>query len=259
MQTDPRIWIAALSRSHARLVSLIDQLTDEQLTGPSYASQWSIAQVLSHLGSGAEISVARLVAAAAGEVATPGESNQAIWDRWNAKSPQEQARDCRRVDEQAVRGLQALDDAQLAAIHVSLAGMELDAAGAIGMRLSEHAIHVWDVAVALDAAAVVSPDAVELLVDRLALMASRIGKPGSARLRLRVHASDPERRWLLAVEDGVRLESDSPGPADGELRLPAEAFLRLVYGRMDPQHTPALALDGWDGSLDDLRRVFPGF
>jgi hypothetical protein len=41
------------------------------------------------------------------------------------------------------------------------------------------------------------------------------------------------------------------------LDLPAEAFVRLVYGRLDPDHTPdAVTATGVD--LDLLRRTFPG-
>ncbi len=40
--------------------------------------------------------------------------------------------------------------------------------------------------------------------------------------------------------------------------MPAEALLRLSYGRLDPEHTPAdVAADPAD--LDRLRKVFPGF
>jgi hypothetical protein len=38
--------------------------------------------------------------------------------------------------------------------------------------------------------------------------------------------------------------------------LPAEALIRLVYGRLDPDHTPAVKGD--PDVLDRLRRVFPG-
>jgi len=51
-----------------------------------------------------------------------------------------------------------------------------------------------------------------------------------------------------------------PGAADGsaasDLVLPAEAFERLVYGRLDPAHTPDV--EGDASLLDELRRVFPG-
>jgi hypothetical protein len=37
--------------------------------------------------------------------------------------------------------------------------------------------------------------------------------------------------------------------------LPAESLVRLVYGRLDPDHTSPVV---GPGSLDDLRPVFPG-
>jgi hypothetical protein len=42
-----------------------------------------------------------------------------------------------------------------------------------------------------------------------------------------------------------------------DLELPSEAFIRLVYGRLDPGHTPAVS--GSASLLDELRRAFPGF
>ncbi len=46
-------------------------------------------------------------------------------------------------------------------------------------------------------------------------------------------------------------------PGLSELRLPAEAFVRLVYGRMDEAHTPAVESAGVE--LDELRQIFPGY
>jgi hypothetical protein len=45
---------------------------------------------------------------------------------------------------------------------------------------------------------------------------------------------------------------DPPAP---DLELPAEAFVRLVYGRLDPAHTPPVS---GTADLDELRSVFPG-
>ena len=42
-----------------------------------------------------------------------------------------------------------------------------------------------------------------------------------------------------------------------DLELPSEAFIRLVYGRLDPAHTPAVT--GSPTLLDELRTAFPGF
>jgi hypothetical protein len=42
-----------------------------------------------------------------------------------------------------------------------------------------------------------------------------------------------------------------------DLELPSEAFIRLVYGRLDPAHTPEVS--GRPTVLEELRRAFPGF
>jgi hypothetical protein len=50
--------------------------------------------------------------------------------------------------------------------------------------------------------------------------------------------------------------SETP-PATSSVRMPAEALIRLVYGRLDPDHTPStVTTEGID--LDALRATFPG-
>jgi hypothetical protein len=69
--------------------------------------------------------------------------------------------------------------------------------------------------------------------------------------------TDPERQFELAFSDPVTLGKPSGAQADGpSIALPAEAFIRLVYGRLDPDHTPPVVAKGVD--LDALRRSFPG-
>jgi uncharacterized protein (TIGR03083 family) len=259
---DPRALIAALRNSHERLAALAAAMTGEQLTGPSYDTDWTVAQVLSHLGSGAEIALRTLEAALAG---TPvdHDANPAIWAAWNAKSPQQQAADCLPADDAHIKRLEGLSGAELDGISLDLYGMHPDAAGLCRMRLSEHAVHTWDVAVALDAAAEVAPDAVELLLAQLPMVAGWTGKTGEAPLRLRLRGTGPEADFLLEVADKVTLGPwPGSGPAgataDGQIQLPAEALLRLVYGRLDPGHTPAVEVAGEPGLLDRARAVFPG-
>jgi len=48
--------IAELRANHDRLRSVVEGLADDQLATQSGAASWTIADVLSHLGSGAEIS-----------------------------------------------------------------------------------------------------------------------------------------------------------------------------------------------------------
>jgi hypothetical protein len=41
------------------------------------------------------------------------------------------------------------------------------------------------------------------------------------------------------------------------IELPSEAFIRLVFGRLDP--APTSAVSGSPTLLDELRTAFPGF
>jgi uncharacterized protein (TIGR03083 family) len=180
-----------------------------------------------------------------------------IWDAWNTRSPEEQARDSLRVNERLVQRFEGLSDDELARMHLNLFGMELDSAGLPRLRLAEHALHTWDIAVALDRTAQVTPDAVALLVDTLGPLVARIGKPQGKRFRLHIDTVDPEREFSLQVGDAVELSGWDGGTADGELHIPSEAFVRLIYGRLDPAHAPETHMTG-QITLDDLRHIFPG-
>jgi uncharacterized protein (TIGR03083 family) len=261
MATDPRTWIATLRNSHERLASLVDPLTPEQLRGPSYDSEWTIAQVLSHLGSGAAIALMGLPGALGQGEPVGREAFQPVWDVWNAKSPDEQAADCLTTDSTHIRSLEELSDEDLAKISFSFFGLDLDAVGLIRLRLGEHALHTWDVAVMSDPAATVSPDAVSLLIDNVPeFLAPRLGQPPQTPFRLRIRTADPDRDYLLTAADPISM-TDWPGAGtqvDGEVSMPAEALLRLAYGRLDPGHTPA-SVRADPADLARLRAVFPGF
>jgi len=142
-------------------------------------------------------------------------------------------------------------------MHLDLFGMQLDAAGLARFRVAEAAVHSWDIAVALDPAATVSAKVVDLLIDTLGLIAGRTGKPQVKSYRLRIRTTDPERELSLRVGDAVELTKWEDGTEDGVLQIPAEGFLRLVYGRLDPDNTPTYEITG-PVSLDELRRTFPG-
>ncbi len=133
--------------------------------------------------------------------------------------------------------------------------MPMDLAGVLGLRLSEHAVHAWDIAVALDPAAAVAQDAVELLIDRISMMIGYTGKQAPAPVKIAVSTTAPERAFTLDT-GGVTL---APAGADdaptASLSLPAEAFLRLVYGRLDDDAD----LRATGVTLTELKPVFPGF
>ena len=261
MEPSPGPWISALRNSHDRLRASVEPLGLAQLEQRSYASEWSIAQVLSHLGSQAEIFGLFLDAGLTGQDPPGGEEFVPIWDSWNAKDPQAQAADALRADLATLERFESLDVDELARVHLKMFGMELDVTGLARMRVGEHAIHTWDVMVALDPAATVAPDAVALLIDTLDQLAARSAKPDGKQRKVRVSTTDPDRQFILETGEAVTLapSDDETTPELGlsELRLPAEAFVRLVYGRMDEAHTPPTESAGVE--LGELRQIFPGF
>jgi uncharacterized protein (TIGR03083 family) len=251
--------LAALHDSHDRLAQAVSGLDGEQVTVTSYDDEWSVAQVLSHLGSGAEIFDLFLAAGLAGDPAPEMEKFQAVWASWDGKDPQEQVRDAVAADAGFLDRLDRLTEAERASWRMSLFGSDQDLAGVARLRLGEHVLHTWDVVVTFDPGATVPPEAAALLVDGLDGLVARVGKPVEQALRLHLVTIDPDRAFFLeAGPDGVRLVPTGADATDhdGSLRLPAEALTRLVYGRMDADHTPAVDIEGVD--LDVVRAVFPG-
>ena len=274
MTDGPRTWLATLRRSHDYLASLVKPMTPDQIRGPSYCRDWTNAQVLSHLGSGAEIALMMLPGALGEGASASRDDFPKVWDRWNAKSPDEQVADALAWDDKHVQRLEQLSDAELAAARLDFLGMQLDATGIIRLRLGEHVLHTWDVAVTQDPAATPQSDAVDLLIDNVPqFLAPRLGKPLGQSLSeslseslgepflVRITTVDPARDYLLTSGESVCVVNWPGEHADGEIphvAMPAEALLRLAYGRLDPAHTPG-SVSGDPGVLDTLRAIFPGF
>ena len=169
--------------------------------------------------------------------------------------PTEQVSAAVESDEHLVERLEGLGEADHD-FSVEMFGASRDVEGVAALRLGEHALHTWDIAVALDPAATVSPDAVALLLEGLPALATRAGSPSDAPATLRVAATGRPQVFAVTTGPEVRLLADD-GAEPADVVLPAEALVRLVYGRLDEGHTP----DGITGAehLPTLRAVFPGF
>jgi uncharacterized protein (TIGR03083 family) len=250
--------LAALDASARHLADLVHGMDDEALTSPAYPSEWSIADVLSHLGSGAEIFRRRVDDAVAGRT-TPDDFAQPIWDEWNAKPPRQQAEDLLVVDRDLIGRFGSLSDHERTELRIPFGPMELDVTAAVEMRLNEHVLHTWDVEVALHPDAALQPAGVELVVDSLEMIANWTAKPTGTDRTIAVRTTDPARAFVVTLTPDAA--SFAPGSDDAatepDVRLPAEAFVRLVYGRLDPNHTPAEVAGDLD-ALAELRSVFPG-
>jgi uncharacterized protein (TIGR03083 family) len=256
--TDAIPFRQSLRSSHDRLTAHVATLGQAELESISYDPDWSIADVLSHLGSQAEVFTLFVDAGLTGAEA-PGQSAfPPIWDAWNAKSPEDQARDSIDANERFVASLEELDEETMESFRLTLFGMERSMAGLLRMRLSEHALHSWDIVVVSDPAATVDPDAVALLIDGVSEMVERVGKPAERPQAVAVTSHDPDRQFVLDT-GGVSLVPSPASPSvDATLDLPTEAFLRLIYGRLDDAHVNADAVHLTGITLDDLRGVFTG-
>lgn len=252
--------VGALRRTQDRLAALVPSVAPGSLTAPSYDSEWTIADVLSHLGSGAEIFGEILEAGLAGRAVPGMEAFPVAWERWNAKTAAEQAAGAVVANEAFVARMESATDAELAGFDVALFGMQVDGAMIARMRLSEVAVHTWDVAVTLEPDARIDGDTVALLLDNLPGLVERTSRPDAAPARIHVRTTDPVSEHLLVTGSGAGLTPWAGQAVDGTLTLPAEAFLRLVYGRLDAEHTPAseITIEG-TVDLDALRASFPGF
>ena len=254
--------IAALRRSHEGLSALVKPLDGETLRGQSYDTEWSIDQVLSHLGSQAELYQGWVSAGLEGRPMPGTETFPAVWARWDQMTPEEHRAESATANAALVERFESLSDDELDRFSLDFFGSHADGTAIARSRLAEHAVHAWDVAVALDPRAVVDPVAVGLVLDQLDRTAGWSGKPGDDRFSVLVRTSDPQRTLVVDVADAVQvraLDDSAPAPAaDGVIELPAEAWLRLVYGRLDEAHTPASVSSTGARGVADLRAVFRG-
>jgi uncharacterized protein (TIGR03083 family) len=249
--------LTVLAAAQDRLAADVQPLSRDALTGPAYPSEWSIAQVMSHLGSSTEIFDLYLQAGLTGDPLPGQERIQNIWDVWNGKAPEQQVTDSVSTSVAFRQRVGALTPEQRDAFRLGLFGLDLDLAGLLLLRVSEQVVHGWDVQVALDPEATLFPDGVALMMDSLGQVAGR-GKPTDEAQLIAVTTEAPDRRLLLAIgPDGPSVTEAGDGDVKATLRLPAEALVRLLFGRLDPGHTPPVQSEGVD--LDLLRLAFPGF
>lgn len=257
--TDPVPWVRAVRASHDRLAGIAGSLDSGGLRRRSYAADWSIAEVLSHLGSQAELFGLSLDAGLSGGDPPGQEAFPAIWDKWDSRSPEEQAAQSIAANAAVVARVEALSEAELASIRVAMFGRTLDASGLLRMRLAEHAVHTWDVAVVLDPGARVAQDAVELLIDGVPQAMRRMGRQSAEPAVIIVTTTGPARTFTLDT-GGVTLTPGAPeAPAAASLEATSEALLRLVYGRADESALASGELRPSGVTLPELRAVFPGF
>ena len=94
-----------------------------------------------------------------------------------------------------------------------------------------------------------------MVIDNLGLIGRFAAKPTGDEREIRVRTTGPVRHFTVRLTPESAELLDGDGGMTPDLELPAESFCRLVYGRLDPDHSPPVSANG--EVLDTLRRVFP--
>jgi uncharacterized protein (TIGR03083 family) len=256
--------IAALRSGFDDLAGRVSGLNDQQLAGPTGADEWDVSQVLSHLGSGAEITQNTLQVALEGKPNPGLDFNKAVWARYDAASPRERLDWFLAANEALTQSYESLSEETRQSLKIDMGFLPfpVDVATAASYRLNELALHSWDVRVGFDPAAAVAPEATGHLLGIAGNLAGFLGKPDALEgttAVIAVTTTDPEQSIILILGEKVSVSPGAPDQADGALALPAEAWLRLLTGRLKPQYTPEGITATGAASLDLLRRVFPKF
>jgi uncharacterized protein (TIGR03083 family) len=258
-------WIDALRLAHDDIAEVARSLDADGLARTSGSREWDVAQVLGHLGSQSEISLGVLLAALEHRDPPGQDANPPIWDRWNALDNEAKRAGFLEHSERLSATYEGIDPSTRESLRIDLGFLPepVDLSTAASLRLSELTLHGWDIHEVSDPGITLLQAGTDLLVDRGWMLIGFLGHADAidGSVTVRVETTDPERTFGLTIGDAVSLD-DAPEAADagGTLRLPAEAWLRLVAGRLAAEHTPPdVELESDAITLDDLRRVFPGY
>jgi uncharacterized protein (TIGR03083 family) len=247
--------LQALQDSVQHLKAVASEIDPADFTSSAYPSEWTVADTFSHLGSGAVIGKRGF-----DDSVTHRERdenfNQSVWDEWNAKSPSDQVLDCLVSDAAYLACLEEATDEQRQEFEMKLGPFSFDFDGLVGLRLGEHVLHAWDIEVPFHPEATLSNSAANAILDNIQFIAARAAKPTGEARNVTLRTADPVRDFTLVIgpDSAELIEESHDGAAD--LELPAESLVRLIYGRLDENHTP----DSVGGDVVNfIRGVYPGF
>ncbi|MEW2548954.1 maleylpyruvate isomerase N-terminal domain-containing protein [Streptomyces sp. NPDC047002] len=250
-------WLSALHDTSARLRALAAPLSADDLTRPSCASGWTVAQVLSHLGSAAEICADLVRRGLAGDERGPRrEELTPVWERWDALDPAGQRRSWLDADAAHLDLLDSVTAAREADLSIPYFAGPMELSTYLGYRLSVQALHGWDAEAAFDRAAAVAHPG--LVWERLDLVVSRFhaaeARAALAPRRIALRHGGAEDHLDVGAE--LHLVAGPVAKPATTVTGTTDALLRLVYGRSRP--ADAVEVTG-AGSRADLVALFPGF
>lgn len=260
----------ALKNEYDRVVNKVESEGSSFLEQPSYCSEWQVYQVVSHLGSGAEIFLRSLEAALDGKEALSNEGRQAIWDHFNALGPQDVYREARDRLDKLFAYLDALPAEKHNAIVPTFAG-ELPLPRALLTRLNEMALHSWDLYAKKDPKAKLDAASAELLLDMVIdRLPNRAKQDGLNELHGQPVGFDIQnggsRQFTLRPgAERASIERGLPSNPLFTVKLTAEGFERLVAGRLPIERAVTSGDARVSANTTNMRsypaldRIFPGY
>jgi uncharacterized protein (TIGR03083 family) len=233
-----------------RLTSYLKALDANGWVEQSYCSDWRVYQVVSHIGSGSRIGVAR-------------EAMQQIWGHFDSLGPNEMfAAYADAAREYVQAEAETPDEAGLQEVD-GFAGRRPLYAYQVS-RTWELACHSWDVYVARDRAARLNKEAVGVLAEGLHFINLPLDKERAAALTslnpVIFKLKDSGRTYSLDVTaERPRVQAaDASAEAPLVIEAPDEEIIRFVSGRHFVPGADS-ALNASNGSAEDLARLRRAF
>jgi uncharacterized protein (TIGR03083 family) len=261
LKGSPTAAVVELRNEHEALAALAQDLSESELEIPSFASEWTVAQVFSHLGSGGEINSSNLRGALGIEPRIPHDSYKQLWARWDALPPRRQVDEFRRWHAELVERFEQILESSHPDRDVETVMGTMSAAQLAEIRLREAAIHRWDIAVVLDPDSELRADSVRVLLNQLPGMMQRLADDEAADASpidsVGLRATDHDMQYELQFLEEPTLREVGDGAPSAMLELTSETLIRLFYGRLRERDEAGIA-ERPPGLLLELRKIYKG-
>jgi uncharacterized protein (TIGR03083 family) len=230
---------AIVRREVAQLGRALRALDAAGWAAPSWCEGWSVHDVAAHMAESND-RFYQIVAAALAGGRIPDFTPAERAERQAAVKAGSPSALVAQLEERANATFDLLEaaSAQDLARTVTVPAGQLTLAQLGPQRLSECALHTWDIRYAWDRQAQLVSDAVPLLLDGVLASVGRLARRGAANApeatyRLELEGPGGGSVTLQLARGEARAQRGAPERAAVTLRLAAEAGLRLLWGRLD--------------------------
>jgi uncharacterized protein (TIGR03083 family) len=231
--------------AYTSLRDYLEQLPPAGRTEQSAAREWKVYQVVSHLGSQAEIQLGTVNSALRDAPPLGDPERKAIWGYFDSLQPDQVLAPFIKNNDSFIAFVEGLSEAELGRSIPWLSGTA-PIAQVLATRLGEQALHTWDIRWARDRDVRLAPETVPDLLElhiasgRLKLLAKPEQAGALAGKTAQFFVEAPATSLALKVgSESVEAFRGRVAHPDFSVELPAEVFLRLIWGRfLSPDGEP---------------------